>query len=131
MPAGLPPLISFPFDGVGPDGRLAWTTGNESVREVMQNILLTRPGERLMRPAFGAGLRSFVHQPNNETTRALISDAARRAIERWETRVSVEEVTVLPDRERLSHVNLTIHYRLRQDGTGAELALAIDLGSAS
>ena len=43
--------------------------------------LLTRPGERLMRPEFGAGIRSFIHHPNNETTRALIADAAQEAAE--------------------------------------------------
>jgi phage baseplate assembly protein W len=124
-----PELLSFPLGGVDDSGRLRWTAGNQSVREVMLNILLTRPGERLMRPTFGAGLRNFIHQPNNETTRALIADATRRAIERWEPRVLVDEVTVQPDAERLSHVNLSIHYRLRYDGTREDLTLAIDLGT--
>jgi len=70
------PLLASPVAG----GRQHWQTGNASVREVMLNILLTRPGERLMRPEFGAGIRSFIHHPNNETTRALIADAALRAL---------------------------------------------------
>jgi phage baseplate assembly protein W len=122
-----PELLSFPFGGVDANGRLPWTAGNQSVREVMLNILLTRPGERLMRPTFGAGLRNFIHQPNNETTRSLIADAARRAVERWEPRVLVDDVTVRPDGERLSHVDLTIHYRLRYDGSRQDLTLGIDL----
>jgi len=129
MPIPRPETISFPFTGIDDNGRLGWTHGNRSVREVMLNILLTRPGERLMRPEFGAGLRNFIHQPNTETTRALIADAARRALERWEPRVQIDEVTVAPDGERLSHVNLSIHYRLRWDGSRASLDLAIDLGT--
>ena len=107
---------------------MPWQAGNKSVREVMVNILLTRPGERLMRPEFGAGIRNFIHQPNNETTRALLADAAQQALNRWEPRVTVEDVRVLPDPQRLSHVDLSIHYRLKQDGTAGTLDLALELG---
>ncbi|NTV10558.1 MAG: GPW/gp25 family protein [Zoogloea sp.] len=124
-------LCSFPlFGGLDAGGRLGWSEGNASVREVIMNILLTRPGERLMRPEFGAGLQNFIHHPNNETTRALIADAALRAISRWEPRVTVEEVRAAADSERLSVVNLAIRYRLRTDGSRDTLDLALELGSA-
>lgn len=123
------PLLSFPlFDGVGADGGLAWSEGNKSIREVMLNILLTRPGERLLRPEFGAGIRDFIHLPNNETTRALIADAAQRALLRWEPRVNVEEVRVVPDPVRLSHIDLSIRYRVRRDGSRDSFDLSIELG---
>jgi len=125
------PLWSWPLLGGVEDGRLPWTEGNESIREAMLNILLTRPGERLMRPEFGAGLREFIHYPNTETTRALIADAARRAVERWEPRVLVEDVQAAPDPRRLSHVNLSIHYRIRYDGSREELDFALNLGSTA
>lgn len=125
-------LLSLPLlDGVDDQGRLPWSEGNKSLRECMLNILLTRPGERLMRPEFGAGLRSFIHYPNNETTRALIADAARRALERWEPRVEVEAVRVLPDPERLSQISLSIHYRIRFDGSRSRLDLSLDLGGTA
>lgn len=123
-----PTLMSFPlFDGLQ-DGALPWQTGNRSIRESMLNILLTRPGERLMRPEFGAGLRDFVHHPNNETTRALIADAIRRSLARWEPRASVEDVMVLSDPQRLSLVNLSIRYRLTQDDSQDSLDLTLELG---
>jgi phage baseplate assembly protein W len=122
-------LASFPlFDGVGANGALAWQTGNKSIREVMLNILLTRPGERLMRPEFGAGIRNYIHQPNNETTRALVADAAQRALARWEPRVAVEEVRVVPDAHRLSHIHLSVRYRVMRDGSRESFDLAIELG---
>jgi phage baseplate assembly protein W len=120
----------FPlFDGVDGQGRLPWQEGNKSIRESMLNILLTRPGERLLRPEFGAGLKGFIHYPNNETTRSLIRDAAQRALARWEPRAVVEEVRVVPDPGRLSHVQLSVRYRLLQDGTRADLDLSLELGS--
>ena len=130
MPTPESLLTSFPLlAGLAEDGRPAWRRGNASVREVMLNILLTRPGERLMRPDFGAGIRNFIHYPNNETTRALIADAARRALARWEPRVSIDEVRVVADRERLSHVNLEVRYRLLADGRREALALTLELGA--
>ncbi len=123
-------LYSLPLlDGVDADGRLAWAEGNKSLRECMLNILLTRPGERLMRPEFGAGLGNFIHYPNNETTRALIADAARRALERWEPRVLIEDARVLADPQRPSHVHLSIHYRIRYDGSRERLDFSLNLSS--
>ena len=122
-------LTSFPlFDSVDENGRLSWTRGNASVREVMLNILLTRPGERLLRPEFGAGILDYIHHPNNETTRALIVDAAQQALRRWEPRVILEEVSVVCDQQRLSHINLSVRYRLRHDGSRDSLELALELG---
>ncbi|MFT3758144.1 GPW/gp25 family protein [Thauera sp.] len=130
MPTPESLLTSFPLlAGLAENGRPAWRRGNASVREVMLNILLTRPGERLMRPDFGAGIRNFIHYPNNETTRALIADAARRALARWEPRVSIDEVRVVADRERLSHVNLEVRYRLLADDRREVISLALALGA--
>ena len=122
-------LTSFPLlNGVGDNGRLEWQEGNKSIREVMLNILLTRPGERLMRPEFGAGILDYIHYPNNETTRALIVDAARRALTRWEQRITLEEVTMEPDPQRFALANLSIRYRLRHDGSPESLDLALEFG---
>lgn len=124
-------LVCLPlFDGLAADGRLAWRSGNAAIRDSLLNILLTRPGERLMRPGFGAGLRNFIHSPNNETTRALIADAARRALARWEPRIHLDEVQVVSDPERLAQVHVSIRYRLRSSGQHdtLDLALALDLG---
>ncbi|MBI5329325.1 MAG: GPW/gp25 family protein [Betaproteobacteria bacterium] len=127
-----PSLLSLPLlDGVDAHGRLNWTAGNKSLRECMLNILLTNPGERIMRAEFGAGLRNFIHYPNNETTRSLIADAARRALERWEPRVNVEEVSVLDDPRHLSQVTLSIRYRIRLDGSRERLDFSLSLGGSA
>ena len=49
----------------------------QSVRQSIQVILSTRPGEQLMRPDFGAGLERFLHEPNTLTTRRRIRDVVR------------------------------------------------------
>ncbi len=119
--------ISFPFAPLNSQGRLGWAADNQSVRDVIWNILLTRPGERLMRPEFGAGIREFIHHPNNETTRRLMADVARRSIRRWEPRVELLELTVNSDPLQLNHVILSLRYRLKLNGAqdGFEFGLQL------
>jgi len=125
----VPNVISWPLEGVDENGRLQYARDDDSIREVIRNILLTRPGERLMRPQFGAGLPDFIHQPNNVTTRTIMSNVVRKAIEQWETRVRVESVEVLPDRNRLSTVQIVIRYTMRHTPQPRQLTFALDLGS--
>ena len=67
------PLVGFPLLGV-PDaqGQLQFPTPEQSVRQSIEVILRTRPGEQLQRPDFGAGLEDFTGQPNSVTTRRRI-----------------------------------------------------------
>ena len=51
--------MSFP-PRLGADGRMAWSSGPDNIREAIMLILLTQPGERLMLPDFGGRLRSFL-----------------------------------------------------------------------
>ena len=74
--------MSFP-PRVGTDGRLAWSVGEQNVRESIRLILLTQPGERLMREGFGCGLRQFLFEPNTVATRQLIRE--RLTSHAWES----------------------------------------------
>ena len=123
-----PNIQSWPLGEVDDDGRLPWSKGDLSVREVMLNILLTSPGERLQRPDFGAGLLRFIHQPNNETTRNLIAGVVRKSLELWEQRVIIDAVNVQPSRENLAEVHINIQYRMRHNQSPAELGLTLNLG---
>jgi uncharacterized protein len=125
-----PPIKSWPLAGVDAAGRLGWAADDASVREVMLNILLTRPGERLMRPEFGAGLLDFVHQPNTETTRHLIARVVEKSLARWEPRVVVDRVVVDTSEHDPAEVHLRIFYHLRHTRTPGELGLSLDLGTA-
>jgi len=118
--------LSFP-PRVGPDGRLAWSVGEENVRESLRLILLTEPGERLMREAFGCGLRRFLFEPNTLATRQLIRERILRAIERWEPRVRLDDVLVEanPDDERMIDIRIT--YRLIATRVIERLTLTLQL----
>lgn len=75
-------------------GRLPYADGPDKVRQAILIVLETEPGERLMRPAFGCGLRRFLMKPNTTATRALIQREVARALAAWEPRIRVESVEV-------------------------------------
>jgi uncharacterized protein len=127
MRTPIPIIQSWPLGGIT-EGRLAWSNDDQSIREVMLNILLTRPGDRLQRPDFGAGLLNFVHQPNNETTRNLIAGVARKSLEQWEPRVIVEAVDVSQSPSSIADVHINVRYRARSSQLAQELGLTFNLG---
>jgi Bacteriophage baseplate protein W len=78
------------------DRALPLVEGPEKVRQSIFLILDTEPGERLMRPEFGCGLRRFLMAPNSVATRALIRRDVELALGTWEPRIRVDGVDVLP-----------------------------------
>lgn len=118
--------LSFP-PRVGADGRLAWSSGEDNVRESIQLILLTEPGERLMREQFGCGLRQYLFEPNTVATRQQIRDRIVKAIGRWEPRVAVQDVTVLAVAADPRLVAVTVFFQLVANQSSGRMALTLQL----
>jgi phage baseplate assembly protein W len=96
-------------------GALTYRSGAEKVRESIELILRTEPGERVMRPTFGCGLRQFLMEPNSVATRARLERAVTAALEAHEPRIALQQVSALPGDDP-ALVVLTIRYRHRFDG---------------
>jgi phage baseplate assembly protein W len=130
MSIGQPSLfgqgLGFP-PRVDADGRLTWSVGEDNVRQSIRLILLTEPGERLLREEFGCGLRRFLFEPNTVTTRQLIRDRIAQAIGRWEPRVLLDAVEVEADAESPSLVNVTIFFRLVATQALGRMSLSLQL----
>ncbi len=118
--------ISFP-PRIGEDGRLAWSTGADSIRESIRVILMTDPGERLMRPSFGAGLRGFLFEPNVPATHRLIQDRIAFTLRRWEPRLNLVRVIVEADADEGQQANVTIEYKLVATEERGQVGLAVRL----
>ena len=119
--------IAFP-PRIGPDGRVAWSSGAQNVRESIQIILQTNLQERIMRPNFGGGLEQFLYGSNTLATRTQIEERTRRALARWEPRAAVDEVSAETMSDEPSAVELTIAYTVRETGTREQVRLTLDLG---
>ena len=84
---------------VAPDpraGALLYMQGPDKVRQSIWIILDTEPGERVMRPTFGCGLRRYLMKPNTSSTRALIQHDVQLALSIFEPRIDLQEVRVDP-----------------------------------
>ena len=124
------PLIGWPLFAL-PDeaGRLDYPTLEDSVRQLIRVVLSTRPGEQLMRPDFGGGLDTQLHQPNTPATRRRIQDLVRDAVARWERRILLDRVEVQEVAGEPGHVPVEIIYRLARTGAPAQLGLTVQLES--
>lgn len=96
-------------------GRLPRAEGEETVRRSMLLILETEPGERVMRPEFGCGLRRYLMKPNTVATRTLLRDDVVTALSRWEPRIALKAVSVEPGDDP-ALVLISITYALVRTG---------------
>jgi len=99
----------------GASGRLPLASGPEKVRQSILTILDTDPGERVMRPDFGCGLRRYLMAPNSPATRAGIEREIAGALALWEPRVKLVGVAVTPTDDRAT-VLIEIQYAHVLDG---------------
>ncbi len=75
-------------------GGVKCVSAEEDIHESLKILLGTNPGERVMQPTYGCGLKSQVFEEINETSVAVIIDIIKRAILFFEPRITVEQVIV-------------------------------------
>lgn len=86
--------LDFPyrFDG---RGLTAATDEEDHIRDLIQQVLFTTPGERVNRPTFGSGLLQLVFAPNSENLAAATQMLVQSALQEWlGDRIVVEAVEV-------------------------------------
>jgi phage baseplate assembly protein W len=106
---------NFPLRPDERSGKIEYESGPEKVRQSMQIILDTEPGERIMRPAFGCGLRRYLMKPNTTATRTLIQREVTNALKAWEPRIELRNVQVTPGDDP-ALVLIEIFYVHKRDG---------------
>jgi len=99
------------------DGSTAMVLYEEDVREAIVIILSTDWGERVMRPTFGAGLRSFVFGPMSQTLLQRVQTRVKESLVQWEPRINVENVNVTIDPKNQGTLLIAITYFVRVTNT--------------
>jgi uncharacterized protein len=103
------------------DGRISVAAYEDDVRQAIRIILGTSPGERVMRPDFGAGLDRFVFEPISPTTLTRVRDTVRDALIAWEPRIDVEDVRVTPEGQPANLLSIELNYLVRATNTRQNL----------
>jgi phage baseplate assembly protein W len=105
------PRVHFPyqFDGRGRTSAVDEATW---IRGLIEQVLFTAPGERMMRPDFGSGLRELVFAPNSPELAATTQFLVQGALQQWlADLITVESVEI----ESLeSNLTVTVQYLIRR-----------------
>jgi phage baseplate assembly protein W len=86
--------LRFPLTPPETGGALPRIDGMDRIRQSIETVLATEPGERVMMPEFGCGLRRFLMTPNTVATRTSIQQEVTEALTLWEPRVRLTRVAV-------------------------------------
>jgi phage baseplate assembly protein W len=105
--------IDFPFHFAA-DGRTATTGDDDHVRDMIEQLLFTNPGERVNRAEFGSGLLQLVFAPNSPELAATLQFTVQAALQRW--LADVIEVRSLEVRSEEAELRVALAYTIRRTG---------------
>ncbi len=105
--------IDFPFH-IDARGRTAATDEADHVRDLIEQLLFTAPGERVNRPDLGSGLLQMVFAPTSPEIAAALQFAIQAALQRWlGDVVDVRALEVASDDATL---RVSLEYAVRRTG---------------
>jgi phage baseplate assembly protein W len=105
--------IDFPLH-IDRGGRTAVTDKADHLRDLIEQVLFTTPGERVNRPDFGSGLLQLVFAPNSDELAATLQFTVQASLQQWlGDRIEVSSVEVNNDDSTL---RVTVRYRALESG---------------
>jgi phage baseplate assembly protein W len=100
---------AYPFRIDPASGQAAQTSYAAHVAQMIRQVLLTAPGERVDLPEFGCGLRQLIFAPHSEALDASTQIVVRRALDHWLAgQIEVKNVRVVPPQETGDEAQLLI-----------------------
>jgi hypothetical protein len=112
---------SFPpeFDPVARESRMV--SADDDIRESLQILLSTAPGERVMNPSFGCGLRTRIFDTVSASMITEVKDIVERAILFYEPRITLNGIDIV-QRDALGGIlDIDIRYTVRSTNTRSNL----------
>ena len=106
--------LDFPYH-VDATGRTAQTGEAEHVRDLIEQVLFTNPGERVNRPTFGSGLAQLVFAPNSDALAAATQVAVQGALTQWLAEEIIVEAVEIENID--STLRVSVQYVVRASGT--------------
>lgn len=98
--------IGYPFRIDG-RGHVNMVSENDHIRQMIEQVLFTAPGERVNRPTFGSGIMQLVFAPNSEELAAATQFLVQGSLQQWlGESIQVESVEV-ECRDALLEVTVT------------------------
>jgi phage baseplate assembly protein W len=103
--------IDFPYH-IAVDGRTATTSTDDHIRDMIEQVLFTNPGERVNRPGFGCGLLQLIFSPNSPELATATQFLVQGSLQQWlGDLIQVDSVDVQSEDSTL---RVIITYTVRQ-----------------
>jgi phage baseplate assembly protein W len=94
--------IDYPYH-IARNGRTAQTDSNDHIRDMIEQVLFTQPGERVNRPTFGCGLLQMVFGPNSPEIATATQFIVQSSLQQWlGSVIQINEIDVQSHDSRLS-----------------------------
>ena len=105
--------FNFPIEVDEATGRMKTVSLEEDIEQAIRIILMTRKGERVMRPDFGCDIHDYAFDTMDYTTRFQVEQAVREALVMWEPRITNVDVHVNNEQEKEGMLLIEIGYIVR------------------
>lgn len=99
----------------------------EDVKQSLRILLSTAPGERVMHPTFGCGLRRMVFEQITESTITEIKDIVSRAVLFFEPRITLERIDVDAEDPLEGVLRVLLEYTIRTTNTRTNMVYPLYL----
>lgn len=104
--------VDYPlhFDNLG---RTAETSDDEHIRDLIEQILFTSPGERVNRPDFGSGVMQLIFAPNSDALAAATQMTVQGSLQQWLGDLILVEAVDVQNED--STLQVTVQYIIRRN----------------
>ena len=120
--------LAYPYQ-FAPNGRTAQATDPVHIRDLIEQVLFTAPGERVMHPDFGSGAARLTFAPNSVELAGATQMLIQAALQQWlNTLIVVQGVDVQAADASLT---IAVQYLIRTTGQVVQQTFQRSLGGVS
>lgn len=112
---------SFPPEFGQPAKAVKMVSGEDDIQESLRILLATAPGERVMQPSYGCGLKQLVFENVSENTITEIKDLIERAVLFFEPRITLTRIDVDASHVYEGLLEISLDYTIRMTNTRSNM----------
>jgi uncharacterized protein len=116
--------IDFPYH-FDQRKRTAQTSADDHIRDLIEQVLFTSPGERVNRPTFGTGLLQLVFEPNSDLLSTATQAVVQGTLQQWLSDLILVEAVQINNEDSMLRVIIQYVVRRTQQRQVAQFARAL------
>lgn len=102
------------------------STATESIKQDLKMLVLTSPGERMMLPNYGVGIRRILFEQNSNLTKNSLISTIKNQVKIYMNFLSINDIQIASNNEDENSINLSIFYSIPAINIEEELILTFN-----